>query len=40
MVIVEVLSKDMGVKEIGVKMQVAQKYSLTRPIIKLRKKCL
>jgi hypothetical protein len=40
MVIVEVLSKDMGVREIGVKMQVAQKYSLTRPKIKLRKKCL
>jgi hypothetical protein len=40
MVILEVLSKDVGVKEIGAKMQVAQKYSLACLKIKLWKKCL
>jgi hypothetical protein len=35
MVIVEVVSKDVGVREIGVKMQAAEKYSLTCPKNKL-----
>jgi hypothetical protein len=38
MVIVEVVSKDMGVREISVKMQVAEKYSLACPKNKLWKK--
>jgi hypothetical protein len=37
---VEVVSKDVGVKKNGAKMQATQKYSLARPRTKLRKRHL
>jgi hypothetical protein len=40
MVRVEVVLKDVGARENGAKMCVAQKYSLTRPMTKLWKICL